>query len=227
APVPFALPPAPASASPLPVLATAQHASTSNPALADFNLPTHFPSPGIAPGTGRLYIWRETMRLIAKRPLTGYGMDTLVYAFPQNHLEKVAGLGDYSFYVTKPHNAFISYAYGAGIPALLSFMLLNIFAAVAFLRWFFALRKAREKPDLLIMCAFLGWAAYLVQAFVNDDLISTAPLWWTLFGVGAGLLAAAAPITHARSTHPATHPATQPATHPATRSNVYSSPTDA
>ena len=156
-----------------------------------FDLPQDFPEASVSPGTGRLYIWEETLRLIASKPLTGYGMDTLSYAFPQNHLEKIAGLGSYTIYVTKPHNVYIGYAYGAGIPALLAFMALNVFAAVAFLRWFMSRRATGEAPDMMIMCAFLGWAAYLVQAFVNDDLISTAPLWWTLFGVGAGLLRAA------------------------------------
>ena len=157
--------------------------------LTDFELPSYFPESSLSPGTGRLYIWKETLRLIAQKPVTGYGMDTLSYAFPQNHLDKVAGLGSYSIYVTKPHNAYIGYAYGAGIPALIAFLALNVFAAVAFLRWFFSRRAAGEAPDVMIMCAFLGWAAYLAQAFVNDDLISTAPLWWTLFGVGAGLIA--------------------------------------
>jgi hypothetical protein len=153
-----------------------------------FNLPEYYPGPSISPGTGRLYIWKETLKLIAKKPLTGYGLDTLSYAFPQNHLDKIAGLGAYSIYVTKPHNAFIAYAYGAGIPALAVFLLFNAFAAVAFMRWFLARRKAGEAPDIMIMCAHLGWAAYLVQAFVNDDLISTTPLWWTLFGIGAGMV---------------------------------------
>ena len=156
--------------------------------LAGFNLPPYFPESSVSPGTGRLYIWVETLRLITRRPFIGYGMDTLSYAFPQNNIDKIAGLGSYNIYVTKPHNIYIGYAYGAGIPALLAFLSLNAFAAAAFLRWFFARRAAGETPDIMIMCAFLGWAAYLVQAFVNDDLISTAPLWWALFGVGAGLL---------------------------------------
>ena len=154
----------------------------------DFDLPEVFPEPGISAGTGRLYIWKETFRLIARKPFTGYGMDTLSYAFPQNRLDKVAGLGSYSIFVTKPHNAYIGYAYGAGVPALLVFLALNVFGAAAFLRYFFSRKTAGEAPGTLILCAFMGWAAYLVQAFVNDDLISTAPLWWTLFGIGAGLI---------------------------------------
>ena len=206
APVPLALAAAPSAAAapaalaPLPIPLTA--AAPAAPALlafaaappgdaaytTDFDLPDYFPKPGISPGTGRLYIWKDTLRLIMRKPLTGYGMDTLSYAFPQNDLEKVAGMGSYDIYITKPHNIYIAYAYGAGIPALLAFLLLNILGAAAFLRYFISRKKSREAPDLMIMCSLLGWAAYLVQAFVNDDLISTAPLWWTLLGVGLGLI---------------------------------------
>ena len=154
----------------------------------DFNLPDYYPDAGVSPGTGRLYIWKETLKLVTKKPLVGYGMDTLSYTFPQNDLEKIAGLGSYAIYVTKPHNVFIGYAYGAGVPALIVFLIFNAFGAMAFLGWFISRRKSAEPPDLLILCAHLGWAAYLVQAFVNDDLISTAPLWWALFGTGAGMI---------------------------------------
>jgi hypothetical protein len=153
----------------------------------DFNLPDYYPEAGLSPGTGRLYIWKETLGLIAKRPFFGYGMDTLSYAFPQNELNKVSGLGSYAIYVTKPHNIYVGYAYGAGVTALIAFLVFNVFGAAAFLRWFASRRKAVRAADLLILCAHLGWAAYLVQGFVNDDLISTAPLWWALFGAGAGM----------------------------------------
>ena len=154
----------------------------------DFALPQFFPKRGLSAGTGRVYIWKETLRLIAKKPLFGYGMDTLSYAFPQDSLEKLSGIGSYSVFVTKPHNAYIGYAYGAGVPALLAFLLLNVFGAIAFLRWFFKRRSFGVALNPLIICIFLGWLAYLVQAGVNDDLIATAPIWWTLFGLGAGML---------------------------------------
>ena len=157
---------------------------------AKFELPAYFPKSAVSAGTGRVYIWKHTLKLIAKRPLAGYGMDTLTYAFPQNDMEKVAGLSSYSAYITKPHNVFVGYAYGAGLPALLAFLLLNIFGAISFFRYIIRQKSALKPPDALIMCALLGWAAYIVQAAVNDDLISTAPIWWTLFGIGAGLLRA-------------------------------------
>jgi len=117
-------------------------------------------------------------------------MDTLSYAFPQNRLDKVSGLGSYAVFVTKPHNIFIGYAYGAGIPALLAFLALNAFAAAAFLSYMFSKKTAGKKLDGLAICFMLGWVAYLAQGFVNDDLIATAPLFWTMLGIGAGILQA-------------------------------------
>jgi len=71
------------------------------------------------------------------------------------------------------------------------FLLFNVFAAINFVKWFLLRRSSLRhlnKSDIMIMCAHLGWAAYLIQGFVDDSLISTAPLWWTLFGIGAGMV---------------------------------------
>jgi hypothetical protein len=32
-----------------------------------------------------------------------------------------------------------------------------------------------------------------VQGLVNDDLISTAPIWWALFGIACGIARSAPP----------------------------------
>ena len=147
-----------------------------------------FPEAAIAPGTGRLYIWRETIKLIMKRPLIGYGMDTITYNYPQMDTAKISGLGNYRIFVTKPHNVFLGYAYGAGIPALLIFLLLNIFAAIQFASYIISCRKEEKTVDCFILLYGITWIAYIVQALVNDDLIATAPIWWTLFGIMLGSL---------------------------------------
>ena len=147
-----------------------------------------FPAPAIAPGSGRLYIWEEALELIRKKPLFGYGMDTLTFAFPQFSVNKVSGQGMYNVFVTKPHNIYVGYAYGAGITSLILFIVLIAAAAVLFFRYLILCRKEHRTVSDLIFCFSIGWIAYLLQGLVNDDLIATAPIWWSLFGVGIGLL---------------------------------------
>jgi hypothetical protein len=178
-------------------------------------------------------------------------------------------------YVTKPHNAYLSYAYGAGIPALLAFLALSALGAWQAAKCFAPRRKraggapsgsaaqqaaqqagqpaalrasqpgvpdepipaqqagpsaaqpaalrtaqpavrraapqaarAAGQPAVPALkapppadpaalraaaCFFTGWLAYLVQALVNDDLLSTAPIWWALFGIACGIARAAQP----------------------------------
>ena len=161
------------------------------PAYADVGglveLPV-FPESAVAPGTGRLYIWRETVKLIRARPFFGYGMDTITYNFPQMSTDKVSGLGQYRIFVTKPHNIFLGYAYGAGIPALLVFLLLNVLAVIRFLSYFIYCRKNSKPVSVTVLCFAMAWTAYLVQGLVNDDLIATTPIWWTIFGIGLGVI---------------------------------------
>ena len=150
-------------------------------------LPT-MPEPGLAPATGRFYIWRETAKLIVKRPFFGYGMDTITYNFPQSDPQKIANLGELYVMVTKPHNVYLSYAYGAGISALIVFLAINALGLVALIRYIYRRKKEGMPFDPVAMCFMAGWAAYLIQALVNDDSIAVAHIWWALFGIAAALI---------------------------------------
>ena len=171
----------PDAVTPLPIVTAVV---SSSPAL---ELPV-FPEPAVAPGTGRLYIWKETIKLIIQRPLSGYGMDTITFNFPQRDIAKISGLGSHQIIVTKPHNAYLGYAYGAGIPALLVFLLLNLLAGGRFLIYIIHCRRNKKTISVAVLCYAMAWSAYLVQACVNDDLIATAPIWWTLLGIGLGVI---------------------------------------
>ena len=56
-----------------------------------FTLP-ELPESGWGPGTGRIYIWEKTLKLVKERPLFGYGLDTLMYNFPHDNIEARANL---------------------------------------------------------------------------------------------------------------------------------------
>lgn len=153
-----------------------------NPAAAEqFRLP----QPGWAAGTGRIYIWQETGRLILDRPLTGYGPGTLAYYFPQNDVNKVANLHDYTTLETKPHNMYLGIAYGMGVPALLVFLvLLGLHAYyTGCLLWRGSLTEESAFPAAL----FLFFCAFAVQAVFNDAIIPVGTIFWILMGVGVSL----------------------------------------
>jgi len=160
------------------------------------------PEPGVTLGTGRVYIWKETLKLIAERPLFGYGMDTLTYNFPQFDLQKIANLEHYSVVVTKPHNVYLSYAYGAGIPALLAFLALNVAGLATLGKYITGRKKRGELLNPTSMCFMAGWAAYLIQALVNDDHIATTHVWWAFFGIALGMARSETEVDRAKENTP-------------------------
>ncbi|AXM89095.1 O-antigen ligase family protein [Anoxybacillus flavithermus] len=151
-----------------------------------YRLP-QLPESGVGLGSGRLYIWKEAIRLILQRPLFGYGLDTFAYFFPQDDPEKQANLETHTVIVDKPHSMYIGIAYGAGIGALLSFMCLmySIFICV---NKYFKPKKEIQEKDFLILSTFFACVAYLFQGLFNDSIIGTAVVFWVLLGVLVSLV---------------------------------------
>lgn len=140
-----------------------------------------FPTPAISAGSGRLYIWDRTISLILERPLLGYGMDTIIYAFPQYEPEKQAGLGTMSTMVDKPHNIFIGIAYGTGILGLITFL---VGTAIIVFKSLFAIFKNKVSLYTTFSAVlFLTLLAYLIQGIPNDAIIGSYPMFWILLGV--------------------------------------------
>jgi hypothetical protein len=155
------------------------------------------PDKGWGTGTGRLYIWEETLKLIQVRPWLGYGPDTLVYYFPQNDVNKVSNLNKYSTLITKPHSMYLGIAFGMGIPALLALLalfLLHIYYTARNL-W-----RASASQSLVFPAAvFLFFCAFVLQGIFNDLVVSSGAVFWTLLGAGIALNRAPAPPGAARN----------------------------
>ncbi|MEA4924898.1 MAG: O-antigen ligase family protein [Syntrophomonadaceae bacterium] len=178
----FSIRPVYAAESPAPAMADNTTDLTGSASIDDsFQLP----APGMGAGTGRLYIWKGTLKLIAAKPLTGYGLDTLAYYFPQNDINQIAELGTYQVVTTKPHNMYLDIAYGSGIPALLALLTL-------FVMHFYHTAKrllTLKNSDAVVFPAalFLFFCTFAIQWLVNDPVIGAAAIFWPLMGVGVAL----------------------------------------
>lgn len=142
---------------------------------AEYKLPD-LPESGVGPGSGRLYIWEKTWGLIKERPLFGYGLDTMPYHFPQDDPGKHANIETYQVVVDKPHNMYVGVAYGSGIIALISLLLL--FGCVVVTR----IKQIKDSNGLDIAIT-IGCLTYMLQALFNDTLIGTALFFWVSFGM--------------------------------------------
>lgn len=140
------------------------------------------PEPGISAGSGRTYIWQNALDLIKDRPLSGYGMDTFAYKFPQDESNKISGLGSSEIIVDKPHNMYLDFGYGGGLITLLAILVIIV---TGVLRTAFGIVRKKINPaeDSAIVAFFFGSIAFFVQGLFNDSIIGVSPIGWILFGV--------------------------------------------
>lgn len=142
-------------------------------------------------GSSRGYIWSRTFPLLENCLITGYGPDTFTYIFPQNDvLAKYYSYEQFGqgFYVTvdKPHNMYIQIFYSSGLIALLAFLGIVVFYLVDCFR-LYALRREYRTEQAMGISVMLGIVGYLAAGMFNDSVVSVAPIFWILLGVGAAL----------------------------------------
>ena len=137
-------------------------------------------------GSGRGYIWANTVELIEDKPLLGHGANTMAYYLPHNNPDKNQRFMAARTVVDKPHNAYLGFAFNFGIPALL--LLLYLFFAHLFLNLRQMVKIRNITPQRVYQIAIIAFLlAYWVQGLFNDFVIGSAPLHWILLGFGVGL----------------------------------------
>ena len=148
-----------------------------------FVLPT-LPEPGVGPGSGRIFIWEKTIKLTLERPLFGYGLDTLMYNFPQGHIDLRANLETGSVIIDKPHNVYIGVLYGTGFIGFIGFIGIVIFSIIKSL---IVIIQYRANTGIIVTLS-IAWLAYLFQSLFNDTLPGTAAPLWIVAGILMGVL---------------------------------------
>lgn len=135
--------------------------------------------------SGRTYIWNETAHLILKQPITGYGIDTLVYNFPQYHSSKYNPYGSYmKTIVDKAHNLYLEIFYGSGLLSFVGFIGLIFVQLWKSFKWLKSSFNVNSNW-LAVFSILFVILAYLLQGIVNDSMIGYAPVFWILLGLQA------------------------------------------
>ncbi|HWI54717.1 MAG TPA: O-antigen ligase family protein, partial [Desulfobacteria bacterium] len=155
-----------------------------NVTILDPNDELYLPPKSLSAGNGRFYIWRKTIELVKKRPIMGYGLDTLAYYFPQHDKEKITQDLGRDDMTQKPHNLFLGIAFGSGLLALGAFVLLLVRHLIANVRLFWGPVTGQSS---MLYSLFAAWVAFLLQGMFNDFTIATSVIFWILFGVGVSL----------------------------------------
>jgi len=115
-------------------------------------------------GAGRIYIWKESLKLFPQNWAFGIGPENLKYA----EIEPAPWVT-----ADKAHNIFIEILVTMGI-----------FALIAFIIFLARVIKIPENDDEEVI--FLMITTYLVQGFFNIDVIMVMPLFWIIMGFSLG-----------------------------------------
>lgn len=136
-------------------------------------------------GSSRGYIWSRTIPLLKNTMIVGYGPDTFAIIFPQHDIfgKMYAYNGDMWQIVDKPHNLYLQIAMNTGLISLLAFIFIISLYLLNSIRLYVSnpYQDPLSKVGVGIFIAIVG---YLGAAFFNDSLVSVAPIFWFLLGLG-------------------------------------------
>lgn len=141
-----------------------------------FSLP-EIPKGGISAGTGRVYIWGKVFDLLSKRPIAGYGLDSLMYNFPHNNIDARAGIGSENVITDKPHNIFLGVFYGTGLLGFIALISILVFIISSCIKLLF------KKVDNEYIVLGMASLAYFTQGMFNDSLPGTSGVIWVIMGI--------------------------------------------
>lgn len=133
--------------------------------------------------TYRGLIWSMTLPVIKDTILLGTGADTFSCYYPQNNYKDLYYYTGDATASTRPHSMYLKVAVESGVVALL--------ALLVFFGWYMIQSLCiYRKADFSSISArvgfacFLAVAVYLVCGITNDSMITVAPVFWGILGIG-------------------------------------------
>ncbi len=138
-------------------------------------------------GSARGYIWSRSIPMLKDTWLIGHGPDTFPLEFPQaDMLGKWWAYDTPKMTVDKPHNMYLQYGINNGGVALLAFLTLIITYVVNSIR-LYAFKKDYTSHEGKGIAVLLAVAGYLGAGIFNDSVVSVAPVFWVLLGLGIAI----------------------------------------
>lgn len=139
--------------------------------------------------SNRGYIWSRTIPMLKDTLIVGYGPDNYPMVFPQEDYVgrfNVGNTGMLNILIDKPHNMYLQTAINTGVISLLALM--AIWIMYLFDSFKIYIKGNMESfAEYMGAATFLSVTAYLVAGIFNDNIISVAPLFWILLGMGIGI----------------------------------------
>lgn len=135
-------------------------------------------------GSARGYIWSRSLPLLKHTILFGYGPDTFAAEFPQDdYIGKLTAYGTSTMLVDKAHDLYLAMGLNTGIVSLIAFIAIIVMYFKSSIKLYFT-NDYEEFFSIVGLSVFIAVIGYLGAAFFNDSIVSVAPVFWILLGLG-------------------------------------------
>ncbi len=129
-------------------------------------------------GTGRGYIWIQSLPVMAECLLIGKGCGNFAFNFLQNEMVGLLNTnGSTKYVIDRPHNWYIQSFVSNGLPYLLSMLALFVFVIVRFIGMIRAKQFTYADAGLFGACV-----GYMITGIINDSCVTVSPIFWLLLG---------------------------------------------
>jgi O-antigen ligase len=134
--------------------------------------------------SSRGYIWSRTIPMLKDTVIIGHGPDTYSIEFPQyDYVGKLNSFPNHRMIVDKPHNMYLQIGINTGLMSLLALLALYLMYFIDSMKIYFK-RDINSFLEYVGLGAFTGIMAYLAAGVFNDQIISVAPLFYSMVGLG-------------------------------------------
>ena len=146
-------------------------------------------------GTGRGYIWVQSLPVMKDSLLLGKGCGNFVFNFRQNELVGLLNThGSMKYVIDRPHNWYLQVFVSNGLPFLICMLVLFAIIVIKGIR--LAIRKEAGAFELGL---WAGVLTFMITGLINDSCVTVNPLFWLVLGLTARRIL----LTGTGSTNPA------------------------
>lgn len=133
--------------------------------------------------TKRGFIWSRTIPLLKDYILLGSGADTFAIAFQQHDYVGFYNFGYENQVITKPHCWYLQVSVQTGMLSLIALLVFYGMYLVEAVRVY-----SKRNFDSFLSCVgialFVGTTSYMVCGLTNDSMVTVAPVFWFIIGLG-------------------------------------------
>jgi len=134
----------------------------------------------------RGYIWMRSIPLLKRVLLIGFGPDNFPLEFPNHdYLGKLKEWKTLQVAIEKPHNLYLQTAMNSGVLSLIIILWIIFKYIRDSIRLYFKITS----PDVEVYGSgiFFSITGYLIVSFFNDSMVTVAPVFWVLLGLGVAV----------------------------------------